>query len=284
MRRRAAGLLIVLAVAVAAAQAHAAGKPDVAALQVGLRAHGLYRASIDGVEGPVTRRAIVRFQRRAGLRVDGVAGARTRKALGRFGRPRLGSRLLRRGRVGWDVAALQFALAWHGFPSGLFDGVFGPRTDTALRRFQRFAGLSVDGVAGPATLAELRGPLPASPLSFAWPVHAPVTSGFGPRGARFHAGIDITAARGTPVGAARAGIVTFAGSNDGFGNLVVIAHGSGVVTLYGHLSEFSVTPGTRVEEGDVLGRAGATGRATGPHLHFEVRVRSAAVDPLPALG
>jgi murein DD-endopeptidase MepM/ murein hydrolase activator NlpD len=283
MSRRSVGVPIVLAVALAAAPAHAAGEAKIAALQVALRAHGLYESAIDGVAGPKTRRAVVRFQRRAGLAADGVVGPRTRRALGRLGRPGIGARVLRRGRVGWDVAALQFALAWHGYPSGVFDGVFGPRTDDAVRRFQQFAGLRVDGVVGNATLAALRGAPPASPLSLSWPVNAPVTSPFGPRGARFHAGIDLAAGLGTPVVAARGGVVTFADWNDGFGKLVVVAHGAGVVTLYAHLSEISVAPGSRLAGADVLGRVGSTGRSTGPHLHFEVRVRGAAVDPLTAL-
>jgi peptidoglycan hydrolase-like protein with peptidoglycan-binding domain len=261
-----------------------AGAPHVAALQVALASQGVYGATIDGVLGPKTRAAVRRFQRRAGLSVDGVVGPRTRRALGRLGRHRLGSRVLRRGRVGWDVAALQFALAWHGFAGGAFDGVYGPRTAEAVEGFQRYAGLAVDGIAGRATLRTLAGPLPSSPLSLAWPVDGGVSSGFGPRGRRFHEGLDLSAGKGTLVGAAAGGVVTFADWNDGFGRLVVVAHGSGVVTLYAHLSRFAVTPGTRVSTGDVVGRVGSSGHATGPHLHFEVHLRGAAVNPLTALS
>jgi cell wall-associated NlpC family hydrolase len=152
------GLVLVLAVVTLAAPAavHATGKASVAALQVALRANGLSRVSVDGVLGPRTRSAVRRFQRREGLEVDGVVGPNTRRALGRFGRPALGSRLLRRGRVGWDVAVLQFALARRGFPAGPVDGMFGSGTGEALRAFQRFRGLRADGIAGPATVVALR--------------------------------------------------------------------------------------------------------------------------------
>jgi peptidoglycan hydrolase-like protein with peptidoglycan-binding domain len=122
-----AALAVVLALAAPAA-APAGVSPNVAALQVALRAKGLYGGSVDGVAGPGTRGAVRDFQRRRGLAADGVAGPRTRRALGRRGRPRLGSRVLTGGERGWDVAGLQFLLARHGFPSGAVDGGMGPRT------------------------------------------------------------------------------------------------------------------------------------------------------------
>lgn len=268
-----------------ASSAFAGGNPDVAALQVGLRARGLYPGTVDGVLGPGTEQALRRFQRRAGLAADGVPGARTRKAMGRYGRRGpLGRRQLAFGSRGWDVAALQFALAWHGFPSGPFDGGLGARTDTALRRFQHWAGLTPDGVAGPSTYAALRRPLPRSALRLAPPLQGPPGDLFGPRGNRFHAGIDIPAARGTPVAAAAAGRVVFAGSSGtGWGRMVLIAHGSGVRSRYAHLSRVSVHVGQVVGTSSIIGRVGASGEATGPHLHFEVLVRGANVDPLSAL-
>jgi len=277
-------LILALAAALALpASAFAMGKPPVAALQVGLQKAGLYTGQIDGVAGKQTRTAVRQLQKRRGLAVDGVAGPATRKALGKLGRHPLGSRPLRAGMVGFDVAALQFALAWHGFPSGDFDGAFGPRLDTAVRRFQAAEGIGVDGVAGPGTLAALRGPLPRSPFQLAWPVSAPLGEGFGPRGSRFHAGVDLIASRNTPVGAARTGVVTYAGRNDGFGKLVIIDHGQGLTTYYAHLRRIDVALGERVGVGDCVGRVGSTGNSSGPHLHFEVRVRNAALDPLTAL-
>jgi murein DD-endopeptidase MepM/ murein hydrolase activator NlpD len=275
-----AGLLACLVLAGPAA----AGSPRVAALQVALHARGTYYGTIDGIRGPQTTRAIMRLQRRARLAVDGVVGPRTRRLLGRLGRPTIGSRVVVRGKTGWDVSALQFVLAWHGFPSGDFDGHFGPRTDAALRRFQRWAGLFADGAAGPATFAALRRHRARSPISMARPVRAPITDRFGPRGTRFHTGIDFPASYGARVRAARSGRVVFAGWHPGgFGNLIRVAHGNGVQSWYAHLSKFRVRRGSRVGTGTVIGRVGSTGFSTGPHLHFEVRVRGAAVDPLSAL-
>src|SRR5919205_102400 len=107
------------------------------------------------------------------------------------------SRPLTRGATGWDVAALQFLLAWHGFPSATFDGGLGSHTAQALRRFQRWAGLPADGVAaGATTIAALRRPPATCPIPLAWPLQAPLGDAFGPRGNRFHAGIDLIAPRG----------------------------------------------------------------------------------------
>jgi murein DD-endopeptidase MepM/ murein hydrolase activator NlpD len=285
MRARAFLVLpVVLAVAALLPQA-AAGNAGVAALQVGLRAKGLYQGPIDGITGPATQKAIRRLQARARIAVDGVVGPKTRRALGRFARHRLGSRPLLFGKTGWDVAALQFQLAEHGFPSGPFDGILGPRIDRALRRFQEWADLEPDGVAGPATLKALAAPPPTIPLPLAWPLTIPVLGDpFGPRGEGWHSGIDLPAAQGTPVYTARSGQVVWAGWRDGgWGFLVTVAHGQGERTMYAHLSRIDVRVGVWIGQGVRVGLVGATGHATGPHLHFEVRVRGASVDPLRAL-
>ena len=255
-----------------------------AGLQVALRYHHVYRGPVDGVIGPGTKAAVMRFQRRHGLPPDGVVGPRTRRALGRFARHALGSRPLAPGMKGWDVAALQFALAWHGFPNATIDGGFGGHTERALIKFQRWAHLTADGVAGPGTFRALRAPLPQCPIPLAWPLQAPVGDPFGPRGTMFHPGIDLPAAKGSPVGAAAPGRVVFAGyDRSGYGNLVEVAHGAGVISMYAHLSAVTVRVGRAVATGTRVGRVGASGEASGPHLHFEVHVRGAAVDPSPAL-
>lgn len=279
-------VVTVLASLVLVPGAFGAGNPEVAALQVGLRQKGYYAGTVDGVLGPGTVAAVRRLQRRARLTVDGVPGPSTKRALGRYGlRAPLGRRLLVRGTRGWDVAALQFALAWHGFPSGRLDGRFGGSTAKALRKFQRWAGLPADGLAGPAVFAALRAPLPRCPISLLSPVAVPFTDAFGPRANRFHTGLDYPASAGTSVVAAASGRVTFAGfSVGGWGYLVVIAHGNGTHTLYAHLSRVGVRVGQYVVAGRRLGRVGSSGKSTGPHLHFEVRVRGAAVDPLSGLG
>jgi Peptidase family M23/Putative peptidoglycan binding domain len=275
--------LAVFALAVAPA-ATAGRDAGLAALQVALQSRGLYSGAIDGVKGPDTTAAIRRFQRRAGLTPNGIPGASTRKALGRFGRHVLGSRPLTRGASGWDVAALQFLLAWRGFPSATIDGGLGVHTELALRHFQRWAGLQPDGVAGATTYAALRRAAASCPISLAWPVPGQIGDPFGPRGNRFHAGVDIIAPSRAPVGAAAPGHVTWAGRlAGGWGNLVVVAHADGVRTMYAHLSSIAVRLGQHVVTGDRLGTVGATGDATGPHLHFEVRLRGASVDPRPAL-
>ena len=117
---------------------------------------------------------------------------------------------------------------------------------------------------------------------------AAFTSGYGVRSdpfkgrAAMHAGIDLAGPVGTPIYATADGLVSEAAYNSGgYGNLVKIDHGRGIETRYGHLSSFSVRPGQRVTRGQVIGRMGSTGRSTGSHLHYEVRIDSRAVNPIP---
>jgi murein DD-endopeptidase MepM/ murein hydrolase activator NlpD len=123
-------------------------------------------------------------------------------------------------------------------------------------------------------------PPDGTPGRLQWPVGGPVTSGFGMRWGRMHEGIDIAVPSGTPVHAAGAGRVVYAGWMGGYGNLVVIDHGGGLSTAYGHNTSVSVSVGQDVSAGQVISYSGSTGHSTGPHVHFEVRVNGSAVDPL----
>ncbi len=120
-----------------------------------------------------------------------------------------------------------------------------------------------------------------------WPVDGKLESGFGGRRNPFggssyelHTGQDIVAAWGRPVVAGAKGTVAFVGWQNGYGRLVVIDHGGGLTTRYGHLSEADVVQGQEVGRGEFIGRVGSTGRSTGPHLHYEVRINDEPVDPL----
>ena len=115
---------------------------------------------------------------------------------------------------------------------------------------------------------------------FSWPVSGSVTSGFGSRWGRMHEGIDIAVGQGTPVHAAAAGTVIYAGWMEGYGNLVAIDHGNGLSTAYGHNSALACSVGQTVSAGQVIAYSGSTGHSTGPHVHFEVRVNGSPVDPL----
>ena len=118
-----------------------------------------------------------------------------------------------------------------------------------------------------------------SASGFIWPVGGPVVSPFGWRWGRMHEGIDIAAGYGTPIAAAASGTVIFAGWMGGYGNLIIVDHGGGIATAYAHQSSFAVGGGA-VSQGQTIGYVGCTGHCYGPHLHFEVRVNGAAVDPL----
>ena len=266
--------VVVAGMLTGATAQQAAANANVAALQSALKAQGLYPVAVDGIRGPFTKRGVRRFQRRRGLLVDGIAGPQTRHALGRRGRPALGRRVMRRGMRGWDVAALQYLLWRRGHSPGGVDGVFGRGTRSGLRSFQRHAGLGVDGLAGPATLAALRRrrsaspvPAPGGPVSFFHPVAGQIGDGFGARrrGGRRHSGIDFPANYGARVEAAGVGTTVFAGRNfGGYGNLVVVQHRLGYTTWYAHLSQITSWVGEQVVGGTRVGLVGSTGNSTGP--------------------
>jgi murein DD-endopeptidase MepM/ murein hydrolase activator NlpD len=149
----------------------------------------------------------------------------------------------------------------------------------------RLAGLAAQEQGGSTSAAST----PQGSGGFQWPVNGTITSGFGYRThpvlgySRLHAGVDFGAATGTPIVAAAAGTVVSAGWQGGYGNAVIIDHGGGEATLYGHQSRLAVSSGARVSRGEVIGYVGATGLATGPHLHFEWRVNGVPTDPMQRL-
>lgn len=127
---------------------------------------------------------------------------------------------------------------------------------------------------------------PSAPISLSWPLSGPITSPFGLRanpfgGGRmdFHPGIDIGAPMGATIAAAAPGHVIYAGWYGGYGNAVIIDHGSSVATLYGHCSQIFVTVGEEVKRGQAIAAVGSTGVSTGPHVHFEVRINGKPTDP-----
>lgn len=136
-----------------------------------------------------------------------------------------------------------------------------------------------------ASRGEARSPIVPKPKRATTPRHrwvrpsgGPLTSSFGPRWGRMHKGIDLGAGWGAPIYAATDGVITYAGPEGGYGRLIIIRDWDGTETAYGHMSSFVRTSG-RVRAGDVIARVGAAGDATGPHLHFEVRINGVEVDP-----
>ena len=125
----------------------------------------------------------------------------------------------------------------------------------------------------------------SSSLTFDWPVdRARMTRGFLPNKRRPHLGIDLAAPKGTPILASQAGTVIYAGREfRGYGKMVLIESGNGWATLYAHFDKILVSEGQKVRQGEVVGAMGRTGRATGVHLHFEVRKDRGPIDPLPLL-
>jgi murein DD-endopeptidase MepM/ murein hydrolase activator NlpD len=148
----------------------------------------------------------------------------------------------------------------------------------ALERVSAALGAQIQA----AQAASSYSPPSSAPSSsgFIWPVNGPVVSPFGMRWGRMHTGIDIGVSYGTPIHAAAAGQVIYAGWMDGYGNLVFIDHGRGISTGYAHQSSIAVSNGQSVAQGQVIGYVGCTGHCFGPHLHFEVRVNGSPVDPL----
>jgi murein DD-endopeptidase MepM/ murein hydrolase activator NlpD len=149
---------------------------------------------------------------------------------------------------------------------------------------QTVGGLSEKSTALEAYFKDQRAVLASTPST--WPLRGYLSGGFGNRidpftGLRdFHPGIDISVPRGSKVAAPADGVVVFCGTKNGYGRIIVIDHGYGTVTRYGHLDGFNVRPGQRVKRGDIIGESGNTGRSTAPHLHYEVWVNDQMRNPI----
>jgi murein DD-endopeptidase MepM/ murein hydrolase activator NlpD len=153
-------------------------------------------------------------------------------------------------------------------------------TDPAGNRTARSTNVDLLPPASPASGSGSVDPGPvAGSSNLSWPLIGPLTSRYGPRWGRMHNGIDVGVPTGRPIGSAAPGRVTYAGWMSGYGNTVIVDHGT-LETLYGHQSKIRVRVGQSVSRGQVVGLVGSTGNSTGPHLHFEVRVGGAAKDPL----
>jgi peptidoglycan hydrolase-like protein with peptidoglycan-binding domain len=266
MRRRlglavAASALAAVGLAQAAASDRPQPDPNVAGLQTALAVKGFYRGPIDGIHGPRTTAALRALHQRF--------GDRTLAALGTLGRPRYGTRALRQGMVGLDVAALQFELRYHGFPNDE-RGRFGTHTLLALERFQRFAGVPADGVAGRATFVALAKPPPTAPkLRPSLAVVQRITT--------VGNAVELSCPYATPVAASVGGTVVFAANRArGYGYTVVTRDAKGFEILYGHLARIDVRRGQRIVPGALIGLAGWTGKNTAKtSLRLELRLRGA---------
>lgn len=155
------------------------------------------------------------------------------------------------------------------------------RVEAGLQdRIQAQLGASATAAAPAGPAPPQGGPGPVSDAGLIWPVQGALTSPFGPRWGRLHAGIDIAAPGGTPIRAAVSGTVEIAAPTGGYGNYTCINHAGGLSTCYAHQSGFATSAGASVEQGEVIGYVGNTGNSFGDHLHFEVRTNGVPQDPM----
>jgi len=188
-----------------------------------------------------------------------------------------------------EVAMTYGVMRYHPAAFDQMDSAATPE-DAFDRSIEQYSFLQRNAAVIAASSAGLR-LLPASAFADSsytpsiWPVLGRVTDGFGERldpfsgeGA-FHTGVDVSSDYGAPVHVTADGMVVDAGQHSGYGRVVIVDHGFGLTTWYAHLSSFAVIAGTRVRRGEVIGYTGISGRSTGPHVHYEVRVNNAPVNP-----
>jgi peptidoglycan hydrolase-like protein with peptidoglycan-binding domain len=258
-------------------------RAEVAGAQVALRALGRYHGPIDGIAGPLTGLAVKSLQRAGGLPPTGQIDAPTRKLLGPLGRPMPGGRVLRLGRLGFDVSVLQFELRAHGY-AARENGFFDAATRWAVISFQRRARLRPDGLAGPATWAALehRQP-PAQAKQTTLRLRPPLAVKARPVATQ--TGVELLCPYASPIAAARAGSVTYAGDRGrGYGYTVITRDSRGIQLLYGHLARIDVHRGERLIAGAMIGLAGWTGKTTAvTSLLLELSANGHQLNPLQAL-
>lgn len=236
----------------------------------GLLAELGYKLVVDGIFGPETEAIVKQVQREVGLDPDGIVGPLTRAALAALGE-QVVTYTVQRGDNLTSIAR---------------------RYNTTVTRISSYNSLSnpdrllpgqvlyiPTGTVAASTAAAAR-------LNLQWPVKGRISSGYGSRihpvlnVRHFHGGIDIAAPEGTPVTAAEAGRVVKAGNMGNYGLGVVVDHGSGVTTWYGHNSKILVRVGEVVKQGQTIALVGRTGLTTGPHLDFRIKIGDQTVDPL----
>jgi len=236
----------------------------------------------DGIFGPDTDRAVRAYQAKQGLSVDGIVGPRTWAAL--FGGQAAAATPAPKKQSApapkQDAKPAAASQRKGGLVFVLDGGKAAERKPAKKRERKKVETFKIRPTRKPQSRKVSRGGGSCSSGTLSSPLkNGTLTSPYGPRGGRLHAGQDIAAPSGTPIRAAACGIVTELGMQGGYGNMVCIKHSSRFTTCYAHMSRFGTSQGARVRAGQVIGFVGCTGSCTGPHVHFETRVNGQGQDP-----